>query len=250
VIVPLLFLLAFGGPVYAYTQAELDKDVQYSEDIYRTGDVQGAWVHAQMVYDKAQAAFGPVSADTLYAGITLANMMRGVGEDAPALGLLEQLYSTATASFAQTVPIRIKVAVAYANALADLGQAQKALPLHVEAAAAAETLLGPDHETTLVFYFNLAKTYEVLGYGEQALAVYRRIEASYDRIASPDNLMQRGNVSAQIARTLYQMNNDAEGGDGLLAGLAVTGRLLGAEPPPRAGPKTGVWLCAVADGAT
>jgi CHAT domain-containing protein len=209
-IVPLLFLLAFGGPVYAYTQAELEKDVQHSEDIYRTGDVQGARVHAQTVYDKAQAAFGPASADTLYAGITLANMMRGVGEDAQALGLLEQLHSTATASFAQSAPIRIKVAVAYANALADLGQAQKALPLHVEAAAAAETLLGPDHETTLVFYFNLAKTYEVLGYGEQALAVYRRIEASYDRISSPDNLMQRGNVSAQIARTLYQMNNDAD----------------------------------------
>jgi CHAT domain-containing protein/tetratricopeptide (TPR) repeat protein len=209
-IAPLFLLLALAAPVHAYTQAELEKDVQHSEDIYRSGDVQGARNHAQAVYDKATAAFGSASADTLYAGITLANMMRGVGDDAQALGLLKTLHSTATASFSQYAPIRIKVSVAYANVLSDLGQAQKAVPLHVDAAAAAETLLGADHETTLVFYFNLAKTYEILGYAEQALAVYRQIEASYGRIASPENLMQRGNVAAQIARTLYQMDNVPE----------------------------------------
>lgn len=211
-IAPLCLLVALAAPVpaHAYTQAELERDVQHSEDIYRSGDSPGAQSYAQTVYDKATVAFGPASADTLYAGITLANMIRGVGDDAQALAFLESLHSTATASFTQYAPIRIKVSVAYANALSDLGQAQKALPLHVDAAAVAEALLGPDHDTTLVFYFNLARTYEILGYGEQSLAVYRRIEASYGRIASPDNLMQRGTVAAQIARTLYQMDNVPE----------------------------------------
>lgn len=203
-----LFLMTL--PALAYSEAEFAKDDQFSWDIYRTGDVQGALAQARKVYDKTVTEFGPEAQNTLHAGITLSNMMLGVKDSGAALALLETLHARATKNFTEYAPIRIKVSVAYANLLGDTGSADKALPLHIEAVTAAEALFGPDHDTTLIFSFNLARTYQALGYVAQSLALYERLATAYEAVKSVENLNQRSNITAQIAATYYDLEKFPE----------------------------------------
>jgi CHAT domain-containing protein len=201
----LVILLLWPVSAVAYTPEEFLADDRRSQDIYRIGDVEGAVASAREVYQKALEAFGPVHPYTFEAGITLGNMLSYNREYEAALAHLTALYDVAAKNLLQYDASRIKVSVAYANVLSDMGEPSKALPLFIDAAAAAEFLLGPDNDTTLIFYFNVAGAYSRLGQGEEALLIYERLAASYERNASPENLSQRSNLYAQMAYTQYDI---------------------------------------------
>lgn len=172
------------------------------------GQYARARSHLQEASEVLSERLGPESPDALAARFTLADAMRLSGRPTDAVAILEDLLMTGTARGDSDATV-LRVRVALASALRDLGDVHRAIALLDEALPQLEGLLGPRHPQVIQAKSSLAVLYSDIGELTRSVNAQREVvEAARETLGRESQVTLA--AASNLASTLSELG-DLEG---------------------------------------